>query len=350
MSGVFAALALYGYSGGRMIALTFLLVAPFVAWGSAAVPGRRWLVGAAFLLGFAVVALPNLWFAVEHFLEWSGRFQESSIFAPWFWNSEVPRLGIARVLIRQFQLGTLGLLSMPGSVWFNAQPLIGPPLFTALGIVGLGRIFGGRQLLGAVVLALLFAGNLAGIILTTGTPAPQRAASLVAVLAILGGVAVAGFLELFPERDRRAVPWRSGLAFLFVGGYVARSAAGYPLAPGRLADYGGLHAAFAQEASRFLLLPGFWNEKGFLHGRPHLDSGFPPFLYFLSPVRLSDADERADEVSDLAPGIHVYSPELIAIGRGAARAIPGHNGLALGHPAYPLREVAYIVRVRRSSR
>ncbi|HEU5251578.1 MAG TPA: hypothetical protein VFW15_16460, partial [Thermoanaerobaculia bacterium] len=336
------------YSGGRIIALTFLLIAPFLAWSVGATRRRRALLLAALLLGFVVAALPNLRFAAEHFHEWNGRFQESSIFAPWFWKSEVPRLGATRVLIRQFHLGTIGLLSLPGSAWFSGHPLIGPPLFTALGLAGLGWVFARRQLIGGTVLALLFAGNLAGIILTTGTPAPQRASSLVPVLAILGGVAIGGVLELFPEADRRSLPWRAFLALLLVGAYVARSVPGYPLDPGKRAAYGGVHSAFGQEASKLLLLPGFRSERAFLHGLPHVDTRFPTFAYFLPAGRLVDADVQADEAVDLPPGLHVYSPELMATGRRRAEAMSSRNGLSLADPADPLREIGYVVRVRRS--
>ncbi|HEY3123196.1 MAG TPA: hypothetical protein VGK70_03960, partial [Thermoanaerobaculia bacterium] len=291
---------------------------------------------------------PNLRFAVEHFADWNGRFSESSIFAPWFWNSEVPRLGSAwGVLQNQVRLGTIGLLSMPDTTsWFTGHPLIGPPLLTALGIVGLGWILGRRLFFGAVLLALLAASNFAAVTLTTGTPAPQRVSSLALVLAILGGIAAGGFLEQIPSGGPGRISARGTLGVLLIGSWIGRAASGFPLDWGRHAWAGGLHAAFVQSASALLSRPWTRSESIFLHGKPYVDSGFPSFPYLLTERKLVDAEPG----TPLEPGIHVFSPEHLEAGRRQSAELGISHLALLAHPAYPLRDVGCVFRVRRKSR
>jgi len=351
LAGAAAGLALYGYAGGRVITLAFLLAAPFALFGSSSTRGRRALLAVALAAGFVAAAGPNLTFAVRHFADWNGRFNQVSLFAPTWWQPEIALWHTpARVLVNQFHKGTLGLLSMKDwTSWFTGHPLIGPPVLSALVITGLGWMVGRRQLFPAGVLSFLAAGNLAGVMFTAGAPSAHRASSLLPVLAILGGVAAAGFLSLLPERAE-PVPWRAAVGALLVLAYLGRTAAGFPTDPAAHARFGGDHAAFVQSVSGFLASRRARGETVYLHGKPEVDLEFPSFRYFARDVRIVDLEPEqaaSSSASDVSPGVHLFGPELAGVGRGLKEILGLRHAVVFGHPAYPLRDTGYAFVLRR---
>jgi len=346
LTGVAAGLPLYGYSGGRVAVLVFLISIPFVVFGSAPANGRRSLLFAALVLGFVAAAGPNLHFAANHFAEWNGRFNQVSVLNADWWNAATARWGSPRDIVAgQFNLGAIGLLSLPDPTpWFTGHPMIGPPLLVSLAIAGLGWIVGRQQIFPAALLGLLAAGNLAGVVLTSGAPAPQRASSLLPVLAILGGAAVAGLLALLPEPPAAKGHWRSLAGGLFVVAYLIETAAKQPFGPDAAPAYGGPNTAFAQSAAIFLQAPRWKAEPVFLHGLPHLSSDLPLFHFFLGDRKITDLDPARVQARELPPGVHVFAPQYAALAQQVRREL-GVRGLALPHPAYPFVDIGYVVRV-----
>ena len=347
LAGVVAGISLYGYSGGRAIALTFLLTAPLLAFKARVNRGRKRLLLVALLVGFSVAAGPNLRFAARHFAEWNGRFSSVNLFARHHWEGQVQLLGSpAAVLANQLRRGTLGVLAERApNVWFTGRPVIGPFVLPALGIVGLGYLLGQRRFAAAAIVGLIAAGNFAGLILTDGAPAAQRASSLAPMLAILGGVALSGFFELLPaETISRLV---AGTAL--VGAWLAYAVTRYPLDWEQYAEYGGVGAAFCQSASALLVQPRYRAEKVLLHGLPVIHSSFPSFPYFLEGRPLIDvADSGVPHGADspLPVGLHVFSWDKVAAGSELAERHGIRHGVYLAHPGKPREHVGYVFLVR----
>lgn len=346
LTGVAAGLSLYGYSGGRVAVLVFLIAIPVVVLGSEPAKGRRGLLLAALLLGFVAAAGPNLHFAADHFGDWNGRFNQVSVFSADWWNAARARWGSPpEIVAGQFNLGAIGLLSVPDPTpWFTGHPMIGPPLLVSLAIAGLGWIVGRRQIFPAVLLGLLFAGNLAGVVLTSGAPTPQRASSLLPVLAILGSAAVAGLLGLLPDPPAAKGHWRSLAGGLFVAAYLLETAARQPFGPDAAPAYGGPNTAFGQSAAVFLQAPRWRMEPVFLHGSPYLSADLSLFPFFLGDRKITDLDPARVEARELPPGVHIFAPQYAALAQQVRKEL-GVRGLALPHPAYPLVNIGYVVRV-----
>lgn len=345
LTGVAAGLALYGYSGGRAITVVFLLAAPAAALRSPATGRARRLLLPALLLGFLAAAGPNLQFAVQRFDLWNGRFNQVSVLSGQWWKDATTYFGPpASIVSSQFALGTVGLLSTKDmTTWFAGYPLIGPALLVALAFAGFGWLFGRRQILSVALLMLIAAANVAGVVLTTGAPAPQRASSLFPILAILGGAAVAGFLALVPEAAGR-VRWRTLAGVVFVTVCLAATGARRPSSPDSSPDYAGAHGAFAQTALGLMRIPGWQSEPAYLYGLPYLSTDLPTFQFSPDRRRIEDVHPAVVDAASLRPGLHFFAPEFEDLGR-RVREESSRRGFALPHPVDPLRNVGYLVRV-----
>ncbi|MGE5277264.1 MAG: glycosyltransferase family 39 protein [Acidobacteriota bacterium] len=345
--GAVAGLALYGYTGGRVVPVAFLLTAPFLVFGPAA-RGRRVLLAFAMAAGFALAAAPNLRFAARHFDQWNSRYNQIGIFHAGWWDPKVRELGRpARVMAEQFVAGTVGLLSR-NSVWpwFPGYPIARPFFLPALALTGLGWLLGRGRIFSALLPGLVAAGNLAGVILTDSTPAPQRLSSLFPVLAVLGAAAIAGLLSLLPGPGERGAWVATGVGALALAGALLAGIEGVPPwwdpAPG----YGGSQAAFVPAAARVLRAPRFARDPVYLHGLPYVDTQFPLYGYLLPESRLIDVETEKERDRRPAPGLHLVVPEWASLASewkarwGITRAI------ALPDPADPRRDVGCLVRVR----
>ena len=348
-AGVSAGLSLYGYAAGRVLPVVFLVALaalPFLRrWG---VRRRVWLA-LALAAGFAVAAGPNLRFAVRHFGDWNSRFNQVSVFADGWIVVETQRLGSrAKIVENQLKSGTIGLLSAPDTTpWFTAYPIIGPPMLVAGAVAGAGWLLGRRNWLEVLLIGLVVAGNVAGVILTVAAPAPQRVSSLVPMLAILGGAAIAGVVSLLPDRAGRPNRWRFAAGTLAAGLVIATGIRDYPFDSGAFARYGGNHAAFAQSVARLLEQPRFRLAPVHLHGVPYVHSSFPSFRYFLPLTRfLDDEPDVALTETSFSPGIHLFSEERVAEGEKWREQLGLAHAIRLAHPAYPAQHVGYVFIVR----
>jgi hypothetical protein len=340
LAGVFSGLSLYGYGGGRVMPVVLLASLPVLLWRFRAAPrGRRALLVLAVVAGFGIAAGPTLHYASTHFEKWNGRFNQTSIFEPGWHRAEVARLGSeANLYLNQIRLGTIGLLSSPPLIdIYTGFPQIAPAVLPALGIVGLGWLYGRRRIAEATIAGLVVAGNLAGVSFTVSTPQAHRASSLVPMLAVLGGIAVAGFLAAFPERAR-GVPWRAAIGSLLIGGFLARQVSGFPLDWSEYKGAGGGHAALAQSVCLFVGSPRYQHELVYFHGGSFVYWDFPSFRYFLPDRSVIDVVENNPK--SFPPGLHVFSEEFLRRGAEWASAL-GLRGIPLPHPADPFRNVAF---------
>jgi hypothetical protein len=348
MTGTMAGLSLYGYASGRVVAASFLLLLPFLftAFDSRFSRGRRGLLLLSLVVGFGMAAAPNLRFAVQHAAEWGGRFNQVGIFQAGWWGNEVRLLGSPwKVLERQLLAGTLGLLCLhPAWDWFTGYPIIAPLILPGLAVSGLGWLLGRRQYFAPALLLALIAGNLAGLVLTTATPAPQRASSLVPALSILGGVAIAAFLSLLPRSDRRGIPWRTAAGALIVGGWLVGTFGGPPGVWDPSPGYGASHAAFVRSAWQVLRAPRYRGETVLLHGRPYVDSRFPLFDYFLPRIRWMDVETSQGKFEVPASGLHLFSSEWTSTAVEWKKRW-GLRGIALPETGDPRRNIGYLLFV-----
>ncbi|MEP6995532.1 MAG: glycosyltransferase family 39 protein [Acidobacteriota bacterium] len=346
LAGVCSGIALYGYGGGRIMPVVLLASLPMVLWRFRGHRRRQALLAGALIAGFLIAAGPNLHYAMLRFDEWNGRFNRTSVFEPRWNRQEVKIQGSeTKVLLNQFRLGTIGLLSSGPTIdIFTGVPMIAPALLPALGIAGLGWLFGRRRSFAeALLAALVVGGNLAGVSLTLSTPQPQRVSSLVPMLAILGGVALAGFLALFPERAGGA-PLKSALGALFVGVFLARQVSGYPLDWLPYAEGGGRHAAMAQSVCGLLSAPRYRDEPIYFHGSPFVYWDFPSFRYFMPGRKVTMmADEDPYSVP---PGVHVFSEEYLEKAKSWAREMEIPHPIRLPHPAFVRQDIALVVLLR----
>lgn len=345
LAGVAAGLALYGYAGGRAITLVFLVMAPVAALKSPARRKARFLLLVPLLLGFLAAAGPNIQFAIQRFRVWNGRFKQVSVVSREWWETAVRHWGSAEEAVKtQLASGTVGLLSAEDlTSWFGGYPIIGPSLLVALGFAGLGFLFGRRRLFPATLLLLLAGANVAGVVLTSGAPTPQRASSLVPMLAILGGAAVAGFVALLPE-SAAGVRWRAIAGTVFVATYLAATAGRRPSSPESSPHYAGAHTAFAQVVSELLRAPAWRSRPAYVYGLPYLSTDLPTFHYVLGDRRPKDVDPASVDPRSLPPGLHFFGPEFERLGR-RAETESCRRGFPLPHPVDPLRNVGYAVGV-----
>lgn len=346
LAGVSAGLSLYGYAGGRVIAVSFVAALPLLFFLSpAAHARRRWLLFSA-LTGLALTAAPGLRFAFHHADDWNARLNQVGILNSAWWGSQVSHLGSpAKVIGDQFVGSTLGLLSQHTmSDCYLGYPILSPVVLPALALAGLGWMAGRRQFFAAALLALIVAGNLANLMLTVPTPAPQRPSSLVPILAILGGVALAGFLESVPSRDAEGIPWRGTVGALLIGGLLVRTYGGPPRFWEPSPGYAGAHGAFVQSAYETLRSERYRGESIFLHGLPHLDRGFPTILYLLPQIHWVDVETREQEQSPPAPGLHLFCPEWVPVARRWKARFRIPFGIALPYPGDPLHDIGYLFR------
>lgn len=353
LSGVVAGLALYGYSGGRVVAFTFLMAVPFLIYACNR-PRSRWLPAAALLAGFAVAAGPNLLFAARDYGEWNGRFADVSLFAPERWAHEVAERGSpAAVLERQMNLTALGLFSVRSTTaWFTHRPVISPFLLPALALVGAGWMVGRRRYLEAFVLGSIIAGNIAGVAFTDGTPASQRASCIVPPLAILAGVAAAALLSRLPERGGSEIPWRAAVGVTATAAILAGTFRESPLAGKDDVEYAAYQAGFARAVDRFLA--GRPREEAvYLYSRPHLDSNVAPLPYFLEGRSVVDVEPPSGPYlppETLRPGVHIFTEDWREkIGEWPAGR-PGMEEQPLPHPADASVRVATVLIVSRETR
>ncbi len=341
-AGMAGGLALYGYFGGRAIALAFLIAAPLVL-ASRRASGRRGLLALALAAGFWVAAAPAVRFIVSEPRLANGRINEVGIANPVWWSRRVAELGSpARVLADQFVRGTVGLLSQESTVpWFTGHPILGSGLVPALAVAGFGWLLGRRQLFSFFLLGFLAAANLAVLILSESTPAPQRMSFLPAVLAAAGGAAIAGFLSLLPG----AVRGTAGA--LAVGGILAGTFGGPPTVWEPSPGYSGPTGGFLRSAYGALSAPRFAGQTAFLHGRPYMNTTMPLFGYFLPQIRWVDVDlPKEGESEILQPGFHVFAPDWFESGLAWRARCPAARGFALGDPAQPRTDVALVLHVQ----
>jgi hypothetical protein len=348
-AGVAAGLSLYGYAGGRVIPVLFLAATSWAAFTRRWAARRRAWIVLALLAGFAVAAGPNLRFAVHHFADWNGRFNQVSVFQEGWLENETRIYGsLGRVAAKQLKAGTLGLLyAHDTTAWFTGYPMLGPAVLVGAALAGLGWLAGRRRGFEAIFIGLLVAGNLAGVVLTSNVPAPQRFSSLLPALAILGGVAFAGFVTLLPERGPGGIPWRAAAGTLAAGALLATGIRGYPLDGDPYAGYGGHHAALGQRAAGLLGERRFRGRPVYLHGRLHVDSSFPTFRYFLRGTRLIDDDPNMSGYTEKSfpPGLHLFSHEWLEAAKDWRRQLGLAHGIPLAHPADPTFDVGYVLVV-----
>jgi hypothetical protein len=348
LAGAVAGLSLYGYAGGRVVPVVLLLTVPVAVRSSPASGRRRGLVLAALLLGFLAAGGPNLRFAHEHFDDWNGRFRQVSVFTTEWRNAAKARWGTPlAIATSQFNLGAIGLLSVPDTTsWFTGHPLIGPPLLVGVAAAGLGWLLGRGRRYPAAILVLLAAGNLAGVVLTSGAPTVQRASSLLPVLAILGGTAVAGFLDLIPEPPSAKAHWRTLAGTFLVAGYFVLTASKHLFDPDRSPRYAGERVAFAQSAARILQAPRWREVPVFLHGMPYISTDLPTFHFFLPGKQIRDIDPTIGTGQGLAAGVHIFCSEYVPAARRLQTEL-GLRPLSLPHPADPQQEVGLLLLVAR---
>jgi hypothetical protein len=350
LAGIVSGLSLYGYAGGRVIPVVFLVATIWVAlsrrWPDAR---RRWIV-LAMAAGFAISAGPNLRFAGRHFDDWNGRFNQVSIFQAGWLDMETKRLGsLGRVAENQLRAGTLGLFYADDPTpWFTGHPMV-PPLLAGAAIAGLGWLSGRRRGFAVAIPALVVAGNLAGVALTANAPAPQRISSLLPALAILAGAAFAGLLSVVPERSPGGVRWRTAAATLAAGVLLAVGLRTYPLEAGPYSTYGGRHAALVRSAAWLLTSPRFGRETVHLHGWRYVDSTFPSFQYFLPGRRFTDDDPKMSGYTgeSFPPGVHLFSQEWVPTAKDWQRRLGLAHGIALAHPGRPTEDVGYVFVIPR---
>lgn len=342
LAGIVGGLALYGYSGGRAITVTFLLMLPFTVLTA---PKRRKVaVLLGLVVGFAIASAPNLRYAFRNYADWTGRFIALSIFRSDYWNSRISIFGSpVKVLQDQFLSGTIDLLSKHSDwVWFRGYPLIAPFFLVPLFLAGLGWMVGRRQFFGAATLSLVAAGNFAALILTESAPAPQRASSLVPAMAVLGGAAIGGLLSLLPERDRRGISWRAGAGAILIAGVLTRTYQGPPRGWDPSPGYAGDGSAFATALCRALGVPRFSREQVYLHSV--IDSGFPLFSYLLPQVRWVNVPWDPVE-SVPPPGLHVFFRERMPFGQRWKERLQIRHEVLLADPDDPRRSLALLLRV-----
>jgi hypothetical protein len=351
-TGVAAGLSLYGYTGGRVVPALFLAGAFFLAFDRRRPAQRRRWLALALAAGFAAAAGPNLRFAVHHFADWNSRFNQVSIFQEGWLPAETQRLGsLSRVAANQLESGTLGLLYGDDyTSWFTRYPLVGPAILVGAALAGLGWLAGRRSWFEAMVIGLLVAGNLAGVVLTSGAPSAQRVSSLLPGLAILAGTAFAGLAAFVPKNGAGGVPWRAAAVALTAGVLLATQIRGYPIDWEPYAGYGGPHAALAQRAADLLRQERFRGRPVYLHGWKFVDSSFPGFHHFLSGTRFIDDDPQMSGYTEQSfpPGIHLFSVEWLDAAKEWRGRLGLAHGIALAHPAYPARDIGYVFVVPRS--
>jgi hypothetical protein len=347
-TGVVAGAALYSYSAGRAIPVLFFAAAPFLV-GSPAARGRRAVLAFALASGLVLAAAPGLRFAVAHFPDWNGRFNQVEIFRKDWWVPEVAKLGSpAAVLSRQVLAGTVGLLAWHTSAsWYTAYPIVAPFLLPALAMAGFGWLLGRGRWFAVAMLGLVVAANLAAVMLTDSAPAPQRLSSLFPALAILGGGAVAGLVSLVGRRGADGASVRATTGALILGLVLLLSVEGLPPWWDRSPGYGGEHAAFALAASRVLSAPRFRGETTILDALPLMDSKFPSLPYLLPATAFVDRDVKKAAGERPPPGLHLISPDYLAT------LLPEwkeHYGISravlLPDPDDPRRDIGAIIRVR----
>jgi hypothetical protein len=341
-----AGLSLYGYVGGRVVPIAFLLAAPLLIFSPAA-RRRRGLLALALLAGFALAAGPNLRFAARHPNDWNSRFNQTVIFRSDWWGPKVQELGSSsRILKEQFLAGTVDLLSGQSHwAWFTGYPIVAPSFLPALATAGLGWLVGRGRFFPAFLLGLLVAGNLAAVMLTDSAPAPQRLSSLFPALAVLGGAAVSGFLSLLSGPGQPGGFRQLVAGTVLVGGILVGSFRGFPPWWDPSPGYGQATAAFLRSAARVLRAPRYRGERIYLEGLPYIDSTFPLCEYLLPGTRWSNRDPGKEEGRP-EPGLHLFSPEWAPFSR-LSRARWGiAHAVALPDPWDPRRDLGCLVRVR----
>jgi len=346
LAGLSAGLSLYGYFEGRALVAVFLIAFPVAVWRAPGSRRERALLALAGLAGLLLAAAPNLRFAAQHWNDWNGRFNQTGILSHDWWNASVRLHGSpAKVLENQFLAGTLGLLSMYSVwSWYSGYPVVAPILLLAMALAGLGWMAGRRQSFPAALLALVALSNVASNVLSQGAPAPQRLSSLMPVLAIMGGVAFSGLVSLVPARRVGRLTQQGIAGTILAGGFLA--AACHPIgtwdpSPG----YGGTPAALVTSAYPILGAPRYRGADIYLHGGTQLDSSFPNVRYLLPGVHWIDVGRGDTESTGLAPGIHLFAPDLVAAGRRWQNQLRIPFAVEFGNRGDPLRDVGFLLRV-----
>jgi hypothetical protein len=345
-AGAVAGLALYGYAAGRSVPLLLLAAAPFLILSRPA-RGRRAALAFALAAGFMLAAAPNLRHAAGHFDDWNSRFNQVGIFRSEWWKPEVAKLGSPlRVLSQQFVAGTAGLLCRRTVItWYTGYPMVAPFFLPALGAAGLGYLLGRRRYLEGLLLGLLVAFNLAAVVFTDTTPAPQRLSSLFPALAILGGAALAGFLGFLPGRGEDWGIARTAVGTLCLG---AAFIAGIEWAPPwsePSPEHGGDPAALVLAASRVLPVPRYRGETVILDGQPYLDSSFPSFRYLLPATRFVNRDPELERAGRPPSGLHLIASDWAGLVPEWRDRYAIDRVIPLADPRNPRRDIGYLIRV-----
>ena len=351
LAGLSSGLSLYGYAGGRQLTITFLILLPIVVFRPGRSRSERALLSLAAMMGFLLTAGPNLRFAVEHPDDWNARFNQVGIFSPNWWNASVALLGSpAKVLENQFVEGTIGLLSEYTSwPWYQGYPIVAPILLPALALSGFGWLVGRRQFFDAAVLTLVALGNLAGIILSAGAPAPQRPSSLMPILAISGGVAIAAILGLIPPQTSGGTRWREIAGTAAIAGlllWTCRLPGVWDPSPG----YGGPSAAFVTSAYGLLRMPRYSRASIVLHGAPNASSSFPGIAYLLPDIRWTDARKGDEDGTAPASGLHLFSPDYLPSALEWKRRFHLRFVVHIADPGNQVRDLGYLLFVPRQPR
>ena len=343
LAGAVGGIGIYGYAGGRILPVVFLISAPVLIFGSAA-RGRRAAVALALAAGFAIAAAPGIDAAARNFPEWNSRFNQTSIFRRDWWEPTVARLGgPVPTLASQIESGTVALLDRESSwPWFQGYPIVGPAALPAFAIAGLGWLAGRRRYFTALVVGLVAAGNLAAVVLTDSTPAPQRLSSLLPALAILGGAAAAGLIGLAGggRPGATAVAGTAVVAAILAGAFHGVPP-GWDPSPG----YGSAGATSIRAAAEALRAPCNLRDRFYLDGLPEVDSNFPLFPYFFPGRRWIETNPEEQPDRKPEPGVHYLSPrwsDLPAVWKQRDGVL---HAIAMPDPDGLMRPNGYVVRI-----
>jgi hypothetical protein len=344
LAGAAGGIGIYGYAGGRVLPVVFLVSAPALIFAPGVRRGRRAVVALALAAGLAIAAAPGIDAASRNFREWNSRFNQTSIFRPDWWKPNVARLrGPIPVLWNQLESGTVALLDRESNwPWFQGYPIVGPAPLAAFAIAGLGWLAGKRRYFAALVVSLVAAGNVAAVVLTDSAPAPQRLSSLFPALAILGGAAAAGLVGLAGGgRPGRTAVAGTAVAAAILAGAFRGFPPGWDPSPG----YGSAGATSIRAAAEALRAPCNRRDRFYLDGLPEVDATFPLFPYFFPGRRWIETNPEEQPDRRPEPGVHYLSPrwsDLAALWRERDGV---RHAIAMPDPDGLVRPNGYVVRI-----
>ncbi len=323
-TGAVAAVAMYAYTGARLVPVLVVTMAGYhlVVGGSSF--WREHRHGMLTALGaFLIIAAPMLQFAIRFTDDFNGRLNATGIFARGWLEQESIKLGasVPEILLDQFRRAALAFSFYPdtGNHYGLSQPLL-DPVFGLLFLLGLGYgtarvLTPGRGHALFPMVAWWWAGTILGGMLTVGPPISGRLVTLTLPVCFFIALAVAQLLRL-AERALVGVPSRA-IASAAVLVFAVISLHLYFIVYSPLHSAGGLVAEAATELAPNLTE---WSPARRIHffGAPLVFWDFPTFRFFAP-----DADV-VDHVDPLtAPPPADWMPR----GRGAVFIfMPGRTG------------------------